>query len=94
MHVQDMSWGSILPQRLPNDEIRHSLRYKAERYHRRRQEYFFDNCPLMLPLNPSSLDLQVELEQIQDIRTTLVMAAWGSIRIRICISSSGLCLGL
>ena len=61
--------SSVMPRsRSPrtNDEIRHSLRYDAEWYHRQRQEYFFHTRPLILPLNPSSLDLEVQLEQIQD----------------------------
>ena len=49
-----------------NDEILHGHRCDVEYQHRHSREYFFVNHPLILPLNPSSIDLQVLLEHIQD----------------------------
>ena len=49
-----------------NEAILHRLRYEDELRHRRNREYFFYNKPLNLPLTPSSADLRVELEHIQD----------------------------
>ena len=49
-----------------NEEILRNLRWDAEMMHRRSREYFFVNQSVLLPLNPSSSDLQVDLEHIQD----------------------------
>lgn len=49
-----------------NEEILHRLRYEEEFRHRFNREYFFYRRSLPLPLKPSSADLRVELENIQD----------------------------
>ena len=49
-----------------NEEILRNLRYGAEMRHRFNREHFFVDKSFLLPLNPSSNDLQVNLEHIQD----------------------------